>query len=240
MYPSAILFGSVGTITESSELQRQAFNAAFAEVGLDWRWDAGEYLSMLHMPGGAERIDAYAKAQGAQVDAQALHALKVKHFERMALQNGLTARPGVTRLIDQARGLGVKIGFVTTTGPQTLGLVLGGLARDICAGDFDVILDRSIVKRPKPDPEAYETALSYLDLKPNQVLAIEDTPESAQAALNAGIATVAFPGLAAQDRTFPGTVAQLDALTPDLLHTDLSGGTATYSAARSMSDSVAA
>ena len=34
----AILFGSIGTIVETSELQRKSFNQAFSEAGLDWNW----------------------------------------------------------------------------------------------------------------------------------------------------------------------------------------------------------
>ena len=35
---SAILFGSISTIADTSELQRQAFNQAFKAHGLDWDW----------------------------------------------------------------------------------------------------------------------------------------------------------------------------------------------------------
>jgi len=34
----AILFGSIGTIVETSELQLKSFNQAFSEAGLDWNW----------------------------------------------------------------------------------------------------------------------------------------------------------------------------------------------------------
>ncbi len=240
MYPSAILFGSVGAITETTELQRQAFNAAFAEAGLDWIWGRTAYLQLLRNPGGMDRIASYAAAKGVTVDAHALHESKIRHFEAMALQLGLMARPGVVDLIDQARALGVKIGFVTTTGPRTVGLVLGGLASEIHPGDFDVIIDRSMVEHDKPNKEAYETALRYLDIRPEQALAIEDTPESARSAIGAGVPTLAFPGHAAQGRVFPDVVMQMDTLTPDLLHMDLTQRAAAYSAARSTSEFVSA
>ncbi|MFT7179418.1 MAG: phosphoglycolate phosphatase-like HAD superfamily hydrolase, partial [Oceanospirillaceae bacterium] len=38
MTTKAILFGSIGTLVETSELQRRAFNQAFSEAGLDWNW----------------------------------------------------------------------------------------------------------------------------------------------------------------------------------------------------------
>lgn len=43
---SALLFGSISTIADTSERQRHAFNEAFAEHGLDWQWDRDEYLKV--------------------------------------------------------------------------------------------------------------------------------------------------------------------------------------------------
>ena len=43
----AILFGSIGTIAETSRLQLRSFNQAFSESGLDWNWSIGEYQTML-------------------------------------------------------------------------------------------------------------------------------------------------------------------------------------------------
>ena len=43
----AILFGSIGTLIETSDLQREAFNQAFKEAGLDWYWDQEDYTKLL-------------------------------------------------------------------------------------------------------------------------------------------------------------------------------------------------
>ena len=43
----AIFLGSIGVIAETSELQRQAYNAAFSEFGLDWYWSIANYCEML-------------------------------------------------------------------------------------------------------------------------------------------------------------------------------------------------
>ena len=39
----AIIFGSIGTLVETSDIQRQSFNHAFMEIGLDWYWDKNNY-----------------------------------------------------------------------------------------------------------------------------------------------------------------------------------------------------
>ena len=52
MESKAVLFGGIGTLLESSELQREAFNRAFAEADLDWQWQRDDYRAMLTTPGG--------------------------------------------------------------------------------------------------------------------------------------------------------------------------------------------
>ena len=66
----AILFGSIGTLIETSELQRRAFNQAFAEAGLDWDWNTEEYRRLLTKSGGCERIQDFATRRGSEVNAE--------------------------------------------------------------------------------------------------------------------------------------------------------------------------
>ena len=81
----AVIFGAIGTIVETSDLQRQAFNAAFAEAGLDWNWDIATYHKLLTTNGGQNRLRTYRDADPARAgvtDEQivALHQTKTKHF----------------------------------------------------------------------------------------------------------------------------------------------------------------
>jgi len=48
----AIIFGSIGTLVETSEIQRKSFNQAFKEMDLDWYWDKEEYKKLLKKSGG--------------------------------------------------------------------------------------------------------------------------------------------------------------------------------------------
>ena len=61
----ALLLGSISTVADTSELQRQAFNQAFEEHGLDWQWDQDQYRAMLsgkRRPGPDRRVRAVARA----------------------------------------------------------------------------------------------------------------------------------------------------------------------------------
>ena len=52
----AVLFGSIGTLAETSDIQRNSFNEAFKISGLDWVWDENEYRSLLSKSGGTSRV----------------------------------------------------------------------------------------------------------------------------------------------------------------------------------------
>ena len=60
-YYKALLFGSIGTLVETSEIQRKSFNEAFKKKGLDWYWTKKEYIKLLNKSGGSDRIKEYAK-----------------------------------------------------------------------------------------------------------------------------------------------------------------------------------
>ena len=57
----ALLFGSIGTIVETSEIQRKSFNSAFKIAGLKWNWTKEIYKKLLIKSGGEKRILRYAK-----------------------------------------------------------------------------------------------------------------------------------------------------------------------------------
>ena len=57
----ALIFDVDGTLAETEECHRAAFNEAFADAGLDWNWDQALYRELLKTTGGKERMRAYAK-----------------------------------------------------------------------------------------------------------------------------------------------------------------------------------
>ena len=199
----AILFGSIGSVVETSELQRRAFNQAFQDFGLAWHWSVDEYRAMLADSGGAKRLETYALNRGETVDAQALHTAKTAHFHHLIATSGISARAGVVEVIHRASACGVKLGFVSTTNRASLNLVLDhtdGLHREM----FDIITASDLGLPQKPAPFVYQYALSALGLKAVGAIAIEDNGPGVRAARNAGLACLAFPGANTADHDFGG------------------------------------
>jgi HAD superfamily hydrolase (TIGR01509 family) len=189
----ALLLGSISTVADTSERQRQAFNQAFEAHGLDWRWDQDQYRAMLSKSGGQARIAEYAQSLGLTVDAKAVHETKSRIFQDSLAKADLAPRPGVVDAIKGAKSNGWKVGLVTTTSPGNVSALLNALSPQVQAQDFDIIVDASSVAQPKPDRAAYAFALEHLRETPGDCIAVEDNVGGVQAAVAAGVPCVAFP-----------------------------------------------
>lgn len=217
----AILFGSISTLADTSELQRRAFNRAFAEHGLDWEWDREQYRAMLDSSGGAARVEEYARSRGETVDAAAVHGTKSALFQRDLASAGVTPRPGVLETIRGAKDSGVRLGFVTTTSPANVAALFAALAPQVTADDFDVVVDADAVDAPKPDPAAYRFALERLGEDAASCVAVEDNAGGVRAAAAAGVACVAFPNENTAGHDLAGAQRSVDHLELDDLRSSL-------------------
>lgn len=217
----AIIFGAIGTLVETSETQRQAFNAAFADANLNWTWDTASYQDMLTITGGRARIRHYAEQTNTPLtDAQIadLHSAKSGHFQRLLHERGLTLRPGVADLVAAARANGIRLAFASTTLADNINAIDAALGDASPYPHFEVITNKATVANGKPAPDVYQHVLAEMKLAPAAVLAIEDTRESLLAAVAADIACVVTPGAYVTSQDFseavavaaPGKIADLD------------------------------
>lgn len=207
-----IFLGSIGVLAETSDLQRRAFNLAFMEAGLDWKWTAADYREMLKISGGKNRISDFAKAKGTMVDVERLYASKEHHFEDLVVPGSLTPRAGIRRSVAHCRRNEIRLGFVTSTTREQVDLIFLGLNGQMPRMSFDYVGHSGRVARPKPAPDIYIDALQALDLRPEDVLAVEDSPQSADSALAAGLEVIGFPGANHVDRAFPRGVRVVEEL----------------------------
>ena len=189
--PAALLWDVDGTLADTElEGHRPAFNAAFREVGLPWHWDPPTDTRLLRVTGGRERLAAFIEDRtGRPAGPELLDALvasKQAHYARFVREGRVALRPGVRRLIAQARRAGLVQAIVTTSGRAAVEALLQRLLRDLDDA-FRFRICGEDVRRKKPDPEAYRLALERLALPAAAVLAIEDSPQGLAAARGAGL-----------------------------------------------------
>ena len=217
----ALIFGSIGTIVETSNIQRKSFNKAFKEFGLDWYWSASEYKKLLEKSGGENRLSKYANKKNIKINTKKLRDLKTKFFNDYLKKNKIKPRVGVTNIINFCKKNNIKLGFATSTTINNINSIFFTLKNTIGKNDFNFIGNDKIVLRKKPHPDIYNITLRKLNLRPKECLAIEDTEESMKSALKAKIRCIAFPGKLHEHQKFKGAYKIIKKLNKKKIFTDL-------------------
>ena len=197
MPKTILMFGAIGALMETSDIQRRAYNQALKEAGLGWEWNCGVYAELLNQSGGQERLSLLVAATGAGLSAaqiEAIHARKTVLACQEMVSRRVRLRPVVVELIQLAKSRGMKLAFVTTTYQPNIDAIFEAAGDTLRADAFDYIASRSRVVHGKPHPEAYLTALAHFGVGPDAALAIEDTAVSVMSAKRAGLLVVATPG----------------------------------------------
>jgi beta-phosphoglucomutase-like phosphatase (HAD superfamily) len=119
-----------------------------------------------------------------------LHQAKTRHYTRMLATGGIPLRPGVKRLLTEAREAGLTLAVATTTTPENVtALLKHSLAEDGPAW-FAAIAAGDIVPAKKPAPDIYLWVLEKLGLGPEACLAFEDSKNGIRSSQGAGLKTV--------------------------------------------------
>jgi HAD superfamily hydrolase (TIGR01509 family) len=190
----AVIFGGIGTIANTSYLQRKAFNTAFEQLSIEWHWGEEEYRDLLIQAGGGSRITDYNKKHGGLpkgVTPDQVHKLKTSLFHRFMTDTKLPLREGVQWVIDHAKFNHIKLAFATATSQDNIDTLLSSAGLD--PSTFDIISNRDLVEQSKPEPDVYQYCLEKLNVLAADSMAIEDAKSGVESAVSAGISCVAFP-----------------------------------------------
>jgi beta-phosphoglucomutase-like phosphatase (HAD superfamily) len=217
----ALVFDVDGTLADTErDGHRLAFNRAFADEGLDWPWDVELYGRLLETTGGKERIRHYAAhylpGYRAPADFDALvarlHAAKTRHYTALLAEGRIPLRPGVRRLLEEARAAGLRLAIATTTTPDNVTALLEHSLGPESESWFEVIGAGDMVPAKKPAPDIYIYVLERLGLGPDACLAFEDSGNGLRAARAAGLATVVTVNDYTRTHDFDGAALVLDQL----------------------------
>ncbi len=236
---TTLLFDVDGTLADTEEAHRLAFNDAFSAEDLDWYWSPELYRDLLRVTGGRERIryfvDTYKPAEAARPDLDAwiaaLHKKKTDVYTRGPARGSLPLRPGVLRLLREARRRRLHLAIATTTSLENVSALLKCTLPDEGHGWFEVIGAGDMVVAKKPASDIYVHVLTRLGAHPGECLAVEDSTNGLVSALGAGVPTLITVSKYTRGENFTGAVLVVDQLgEPDRPFTVLQGdaGNATY------------
>lgn len=228
----ALIFDVDGTLADTErDLHRVAFNRAFRKAGLDWYWDVPTYGQLLKVAGGKERILHYIRTEhpgGVGDDAEALtrelHALKTDFYLELLNAGEMTLRPGVERLLRDARGAGFRLAIATTTTLSNVTTLLESTLGEGAHRWFEVIGAGDVVPRKKPAPDIYRYVLQKMGLPASACFAFEDSANGLQASSGAGLRTIVTPTVYTAREDFTGAFSVISDLGEAAWHCNHFGG----------------
>ena len=218
MNKKALIFDVDGTLANTEDDgHRPAFNAAFKDNGLDWNWDIELYHKLLKVAGGRERILHYIndylpaekRPDNADELAKAMHKAKTGFYVQYLEEGKIPLRPGIKRVILEAREKGLKMAIATTTSPENItGLIDGNLGKGAMSW-FEVVGHGGNCPDKKPDPQVYHFVLKEMGLSASDCVAFEDSEIGLKAAGAAGIDTIITENDITRGHDFSGAVVVL-------------------------------
>lgn len=196
----ALIFDVDGTLADTEEIHRQAFNAAFLELSLWWDWSVEEYMRLLQVSSGPQRIAHYIADLPVSQDEKtrllglvpAIHATKTRLYREL-IERGAALRPGVLRLMREARDAGLRLALCATSATANVEALLSASLGREALGWFSVMASVDQVARRKPAPDLYLRVLGELRLPAEACVAFEDSDNGVRAAKAAGLYTIATP-----------------------------------------------
>ena len=188
----AVIFGSIGSFSETSRIQLESFNEALSQNGLKQQWDEKEYIEFLKIQGGLNRLKKVFPESSPQV-LEKIHSDKTRLFQQKLAEGESFLRTGFEAFCEMLLQNNILIGLASTTFLDSIDAILKSL-NTISRENFAFIGHQGLTQRQKPDPEIYEIALREMGVKKDEVLAFEDTRLSLMSPIHAGIKTIAIPG----------------------------------------------
>jgi len=207
----ALLFDCDGVILESEELHRRAYNAVFEHYavtvgGAQTVWTEAYYDMLSNTVGGGkpkmrwhfskvgwpESSSVLPGPCSSDADKEllidTLQAWKTEHYEALIKSGQVEARPGVLRLMDEARAAGLAVAVCSAATKSAAVTTVSSLLGKQRWEALDCFLAGNDVAKLKPDPLIYNTAAQKLGLLPSECLVVEDSTVGLRAATAAGMA----------------------------------------------------
>lgn len=195
----ALIFDVDGTLSNTErDGHRVAFNRAFDEYDLDWHWDVETYGELLAVTGGKERMKFYTEKfldknhvpEDIEQKIPELHQAKTRHYTELLSSGAIPLRPGVERLLNEARERGYRLAIATTTTPENVTALLTHTLGIDSISWFEVIAAGDIVPAKKPAPDIYDYALKAMNLKADACIAFEDSGNGIKSSVGADLNTI--------------------------------------------------
>ncbi len=186
----AVFWDVDGTLADTEMCgHRLAFNLAFKDFDLDWNWNKNNYLELLKVSGGLNRIIHYRNLINSEIPNEICSKLQLRkryHYNELIRSGKIKVRTGVLRLIKELADYNIEQFIVTTSGRESLEPFLKTSMQSY-RDYFSGIITYEDVNKHKPFPDAYNLAVKLSKKSHVNCIAIEDSKIGVEAAKLANI-----------------------------------------------------
>lgn len=182
-----------GTLVDTEPYWMAAEGPLVERFGGTWSHEQALQLVGLGLEDSARILQDAGVRMGV---AEIIDHLTEEVTRRLAV-DGVPFRPGARELLRSLREAGVQTGLVT----MSLRRMATSVVDLIDFEAFDVVVAGDDVTRPKPFPDPYLQACELLGVTPDQVVAIEDSPNGLRSAVASGATVLGVPHLVSLEGT---------------------------------------
>ena len=194
-YLEGVYWDLDGTIANTElEAHLPAFNKAFNDLGIDWSWDIFEYIQLLRINGGKNRLAYYSKLNNYSLSDDLIikiHEKKQFHYLEIIKENCVNFKTGVYRLINELNRKKIRQFIVTSSSKKQVDLLLEYLFNGF--NPFEFIISSDDVEFKKPNPLPYLKAVKLSGIKKNKSIVFEDSNPGLKSSLAAKLPTIFVP-----------------------------------------------
>ncbi len=188
----AAIFDMDGTITDTEKCNVEFWIKASRDFGYDMKEEDILYIRSLE----AAKSAAYLAAKYEGFNFQQVREVRRRYMREYVDTHGVEAKPGVLELLTYLRGKGIKTALATATKYEHAERYM----KDLGFFDlFDEIVCTSMVEHGKPAPDVFLYACECVGERPEDCMAVEDSPNGIRSASSAGCRTVMVPDLTPVD-----------------------------------------
>ncbi|RNI12017.1 HAD family phosphatase [Methanohalophilus sp. RSK] len=187
----AIISDVDGVLVDSMSFHAQAWKTSFKEAGIDIEKEEIYILEGSNHIGIIEKIFEKQGMVPTEEDLEQIHERKKELFfknQKAYVFDGMD---------ETFKSLQTKFKLAVVSGSDRA--IVETLMGKFYPKIFNTIIAGTDVKKGKPDPEPYLTAVQRLAVKKNKCIVLENAPLGVEAAKNAGLFCIAVPTYVSAD-----------------------------------------
>lgn len=183
----AVLFDLDGTLIDTERMYRVCWPAAASAFGYEMTDEQALALRSLGRPFAPAKLKEWF---GENFDYEAVRGKRRELMDEMMAKEGIGVKAGAAELLQYLQDKKILSAVVTATDKERATRCLESVG---LLSYFDRVISATQVPCGKPAPDIYLLACRELGLKPENCIAVEDSPNGVRSAYGAGCRVIMVP-----------------------------------------------